>query len=83
MMRMFFFTGVSYELLLRYDLGEFLVDIDLVVSCIAVWCTQDYELVERSNVQWLCCKCESINVSTFTFRSYEWELSIIYEPISD
>jgi hypothetical protein len=37
MMRMFFFTGVSYELLLRYDLGEFLVDIDLVVSCIAVW----------------------------------------------
>jgi hypothetical protein len=33
MMRMFFFTGVSYELLLRYDLGEFLVDIDLVVSC--------------------------------------------------
>jgi hypothetical protein len=30
MMRMFFFTGVSYGLLLRYDLGEFLVDLDLV-----------------------------------------------------
>ena len=51
-------------------------------SCIEL-CTQDYELLERSNVQWLCCKCESINVSTFTFRSYEWELSNIYEPISD
>jgi hypothetical protein len=46
-------------------------------------CTQDYELLERYNVQWLCCKCERINVSTFTFRSYELELSNIYEPISD
>jgi PHP family Zn ribbon phosphoesterase len=45
-------------------------------SCIEL-CTQDYELLERSNVQWLCCKCESINVSTFTFRSYELELTNI------
>jgi hypothetical protein len=34
--------------------------------------TQDYELLERYNVQWLCCKCESINVSTFTFRVTNW-----------
>ena len=45
-------------------------------------CTYDYELLERSNVQWLCCKCESINVTTFTFRSYELHLSNIYEPLS-
>ena len=50
-------------------------------SCIEL-CTHDYELLERSNVQWLCCKCESINVSTFTFRSYELETSNIYEPLS-
>jgi hypothetical protein len=84
-----------------YDLGEFLVDLDLVEFPVYLFgllafsglttdgmdsrvelCTQDYELLERSNVQWLCCKCESINVSTFTFRSYELELSNIYEPIS-
>ena len=50
-------------------------------SCIEL-CTYDYELLERSNVQWLCCKCESINVTTFTFRSYEIHLSNIYEPLS-
>jgi hypothetical protein len=43
------------------------------------------EILERSNVQWLCCKCESINVSTFTFRSYmhELETSNIYEHLSN
>jgi hypothetical protein len=49
-------------------------------SCMEL-CTQDYELLDRSNVQWLCCKCESINVSPFT--SYELKLRNIYEPISD
>jgi hypothetical protein len=51
-------------------------------SCIEL-CTYDYELLERSNVQWFCCKCESINVSTFTFRSYELETSNIYEHLSN
>lgn len=51
-------------------------------SCIEM-CTHDYELLNRPNVQWLCCKCESINISTFTFRSYELELTNVYEPISD
>ncbi|MCS5550755.1 MAG: reverse transcriptase domain-containing protein [Gammaproteobacteria bacterium] len=50
-------------------------------SCIEL-CTQDYELLDRSNVQWLCCRCDSINVSTFTFRSYEIDQSNIYEPLS-
>jgi hypothetical protein len=51
-------------------------------SCIEL-CTYDYELLERSNVQWLSCKWESINVSTFTFRSYELETSNIYEHLSN
>ena len=51
-------------------------------SCIEL-CSYDYKLLERSNVQWLCCKCESINISTFTFRSYEIETSNIYELLSD
>ena len=28
-------------------------------SCIEL-CTTDYELLQRSNVQWMCCKCDSL-----------------------
>ncbi|VDI17133.1 Hypothetical predicted protein [Mytilus galloprovincialis] len=45
-------------------------------------CSKDYELLEKSNVQWICCKCESMNISSFTFRSYELETSNIYEQIT-
>ena len=34
-------------------------------SCFEL-CIPDYELLQRSNVQWYCCKCESLNVDTFT-----------------
>ncbi|CAG2212034.1 unnamed protein product [Mytilus edulis] len=50
-------------------------------SCIEL-CTVDYELLQRSNVQWHCCKCESINVSSFTFHSYELNTSNYYEPLT-
>jgi hypothetical protein len=50
-------------------------------SCIEL-CSQDYELLEKSNVRWICCKCEGINISTFTFRCYELETSNIYEHIT-
>ncbi|CAC5368404.1 unnamed protein product [Mytilus coruscus] len=50
-------------------------------SCIEL-CSKDYELLEKSNVQWISCKCESINISSFTFRSYELETSNIYEQIT-
>ncbi|CAC5407576.1 unnamed protein product [Mytilus coruscus] len=53
-------------------------------SCIEL-CTADYELLERSNVQWLCCKCDSINminVSSFTFHNYELNTTKCYEPLS-
>ncbi len=45
-------------------------------------CTADYELLNRSNVQWICCKCESINVTTFTFHSYISE-SNYFTPLTD
>ncbi|CAC5402075.1 unnamed protein product [Mytilus coruscus] len=41
-------------------------------SCIEL-CTTDYELLQRSNVQWMCCKCDSLNVSSFTYHAYEIE----------
>ncbi|CAC5356351.1 unnamed protein product [Mytilus coruscus] len=50
-------------------------------SCVEL-CTADYELLERSNVQLLCCKCDSINVSSFTFHNYELNSSNYYEPLS-
>jgi hypothetical protein len=51
-------------------------------SCIEL-CTHDYELLQRSNVQWYCCKCESLNVDTFTFNNYEINNSNYYDPIKD
>ena len=51
-------------------------------SCIEL-CTADYELPQRSNVQWLCCKCDSINVSSFTYHTYELGNDIsYYEPLT-
>ena len=50
-------------------------------SCIEL-CTTDYELLQRPNVQWLCCKCESINVSSFTFHSFELNTTNYYEPLT-
>ena len=49
-------------------------------SCLEL-CSADYELLHRSNVQWLCCKCDSININSFTFRSYETD-SNYYLPIA-
>ena len=50
-------------------------------SCIEL-CTTDYELLQRSNVQWMCCKCDSLNVSSFTYHSYEIENVSYYEPLN-
>ena len=51
-------------------------------SCIEL-STHDCELLQRSNVQWYCCKYESLNVDTFTFHSYEINNSNYYDPIKD
>ena len=52
------------------------------ISCIEL-CTTDYELLHRSNVQWFCYKCDSINVSSFTYHTYELGNDIsYYEPLT-
>lgn len=50
-------------------------------SCIEL-CTYDYELLQRSNVQWMCCKCESKNVDSFTYHSFELYTSNMFSPLS-
>ena len=50
-------------------------------SCIEL-CSADFELLQRSHVQWMCCKCDSINVDSFTFHSYDLDPNY-YSPIQD
>lgn len=50
-------------------------------SCIEL-CTYEYELSQRSNVQWMCYKCESLNVDSFTYRSFELYTSNMFAPLS-
>ena len=51
-------------------------------SCIEL-CTADYELLQRSNVQWFCCKCDSINVLSFTYHTYQLgNDTSYYEPLT-
>ena len=46
-------------------------------------CGKDFQILNRSNVSWLCCQCDSINCNSFTFHSYELECSNFYYPIAD
>ena len=36
-----------------------------------------------SNISWICCHCESLNVDSFTYHSYEFELSNRFSVLSD
>ena len=50
-------------------------------SCIEL-CSADYDLLSKhSHIQWLCCKCESINLSSFTFHSFELSTSNMYQTL--
>ena len=51
-------------------------------TCIDM-CSKDFDILNRSNVNWLCCKCDSLNCNSFTFHSYELECSNYYHPIAD
>ena len=51
-------------------------------TCIDM-CSKDFEVLNRSNVNWLCCKCDSMNCNSFTFHSYELECANYYHPIAD
>jgi len=46
-------------------------------------CSKDFQILNRSNISWLCCQCDSINCNSFTFHSYELECSNFYYPIAD
>ena len=50
-------------------------------SCISL-CSDDFQLLERSNVAWKCCKCDSINCDTFTFHSFELQTSNSFYPLT-
>ena len=51
-------------------------------TCIEL-CTADYDLLDRSSVQWICHKCDSINCNTFTFRSLSLLSANFYLPLSE
>lgn len=45
-------------------------------------CNTWYDHLQRSNVSWLCCRCDGLNVDYFTFHIFELETSNIYSPIA-
>ena len=51
-------------------------------SCIEL-CSVDSELLAKhSHVQWLRCRCDSINIMSFTFHSFELTTSNSFNPLS-
>lgn len=50
-------------------------------SCIELR-TYDYELLQKSNIQWMCCKCDSLNVDSFTYHSFELHTTNMFWPLS-
>jgi len=51
-------------------------------TCIEL-CTTDYDLLGHTSVQWLCCRCDSINCDSFSFHSYELETTNTFSTIAD
>ena len=52
-------------------------------SCMEMY-SDDDNLLNRSNVQWHYCKCDNINVSSFTYHSYYIDITNnFYYPLSD
>ena len=43
----------------------------------------NFELLQHSNVSWICCKCETQNIDSFTYHSYELELSNSFTILSN
>ena len=40
-------------------------------------------ILQFANISWVCCHCESLNVDSFTYHSYEFELSNRFSVLSD
>ncbi|XP_053380040.1 uncharacterized protein LOC128548699 [Mercenaria mercenaria] len=45
--------------------------------------TKEYEYLEHSSVVWHFCICDSVNIDSFTFNSYELKTSNIFFPLSE
>ena len=54
-----------------------MIDVDHVTRNNHRKYTNDYSLLQHSNVQWLCCRCQ-----TLTFRSFKTSPSF-YEPVAN
>ena len=55
-------------------------DIWYHMSCLSN-CSNNYETLQHSSVSWICAKCDSINVDSFTFHAFQLELSNPYSPL--
>lgn len=51
-------------------------------SCMEM-CSAEYATLNRSNVQWICHRCDSMNCDSFTFRSYEVDCTNHFAPLAD
>ena len=49
-------------------------------SCIEL-CTTDYENLQRSDVDWICVKCHSHNMTNSLFNAFELNTSNYYHPL--
>ena len=45
--------------------------------------SREMENLNRSSVIWHCCKCDSMNVDSFTYNSFELYTSNAFMPLSD
>ena len=45
--------------------------------------SKEMEYLERSSVVWHCCRCDSVNVDSFTFNSYELYTTNFCSPLSN
>ena len=44
--------------------------------------SKQYDLLGRSNVSWICRKCDSVNVDSFTYHSYTLDLENSYQVLN-
>ena len=45
-------------------------------------CSVNVSLLQRDHVSWKCCGCDSMNIESFTYHSYEMEMSNRFELLT-
>ncbi len=51
------------------------------VECIEM-CSEEYQRLANSSIDWICCKCHSVNPTNSLYHSYELDVSNAYAPLS-